>query len=171
LVVFFISRLSLGIVNLKPLLPGRKYFHSLTLHTDQIDVLVLPRRVVPRLADLNPEEVTDLFLSVQHVGKVLEKAYNAQSLTVSIQDGKEAGQSVPHVHVHLIPRKSTDYGGDNDQIYSALEENEKGMKGDMDSKRDEWKNAKDEDREPRTMEEMENEAEWLKGLFTAGSKV
>jgi hypothetical protein len=45
------------------------------------------------------------------------------------------------------------------------------MKGDMDSKRDEWKNAKDEDREPRTMEEMENEAEWLKGLFTAGSKV
>jgi bis(5'-adenosyl)-triphosphatase len=134
-------------------------------------VLVLPRRVVPRLADLNPDEVTDLFLSVQHVGKVLEKAYNAQSLTISIQDGIHAGQSVPHVHVHLIPRKSTDYGGDNDQIYPALEENEKQMKGDMESKRDEWKTAKDEDRKPRSMEEMEKEAEWLKSLFTAGSKM
>ena len=115
--------------------------------------------------------MTDLFLCVQHVGRVLEKAYNAQSLTISIQDGAQAGQSVPHVHVHLIPRKSTDYGGDVDQVYPALEENEKAMKGDMESERDEWKTAKDEDRKPRSMEEMEKEAEWLKGLFTAGSKM
>jgi bis(5'-adenosyl)-triphosphatase len=130
-------------------------------------VLVLPRRVVPRLADLNPEEVTDLFLSVQHVGKVIEKAYNAQSLTISIQDGKEAGQSVAHVHVHLLPRKATDYEGDNDQIYPALEENEKESNGDLDvtDKGDTWKTAKDEDRKPRNMEEMQQEAEWLKGLF------
>jgi bis(5'-adenosyl)-triphosphatase len=106
-------------------------------------------------------------LSVQQVGKVLEKAYNAQSLTISLQDGKEAGQSVPHVHVHLIPRKSTDYGGDNDQIYPALEKNEEELNGDLrsSSEGDEWKVAKDEDRKPRSMEEMEKEAEWLKGLF------
>jgi len=132
-------------------------------------VLVLPRRVVPRLADLDPEEVTDLFLSVQHVGKVLEKAYNGQSLTISIQDGKEAGQSVPHVHVHLIPRKSTDFDGDNDRIYPALEDNEKELEGNLKSEErgSEWRTPKDEDRKPRSMEEMEKEAGWLQGLFKA----
>ena len=132
-------------------------------------MLVLPRRVVPRLADLDPEEVTDLFLSVQHVGKVLEKAYNGQSLTISIQDGKEAGQSVPHVHVHLIPRKSTDFDGDNDRIYPALEDNEKELEGNLKSEErgSEWRTPKDEDRKPRSMEEMEKEAGWLQGLFKA----
>ena len=132
-------------------------------------MLVIPRRVVFRLSDLDPEEVTDLFLSVQHVGKVLEKAYNAQSLTISIQDGKEAGQSVPHVHVHLIPRKSTDFDGDNDRIYPALEENEKELEGNLKSEErgSEWRTPKDEDRKPRSLEVMEKEAEWLRGLFTA----
>lgn len=86
-------------------------------------------------------------------------------MTISIQDGKSAGQSVPHVHVHLIPRKSTDYGGDNDQIYPALEENEQGLKDALELKTSEWTGAKDEDRKPRSMEEMEKEAAWLKGIL------
>lgn len=84
-----------------------------------------------------------------------------------------AGQSVPHVHVHIIPRRSTDYGGDNDQIYPALEENERGMKAGLQA-RDEvkggstgWNGLRDEDRKPRGMEEMEKEASWLKGLMEA----
>lgn len=121
--------------------------------------------MVPRLSDLSSDEVIDLFLSVQQVGRILEKAYNAQSMTISIQDGKSAGQSVPHVHVHLIPRKSTDYGGDNDQIYPALEENEQGLKDALELKTSEWTGAKDEDRKPRSMEEMEKEAAWLKGIL------
>lgn len=55
--IFFRSRRSLGLVNLKPIVPGH--------------VLVIPRRVVPRLADLEEEEVSDLFLSVQTVTRVL----------------------------------------------------------------------------------------------------
>lgn len=141
--------------------------HFCTAAADRVDVLIIPRRVVSRFADLKPEEVTDLFLSVQHVGNVLEKAYHAHSLTISIQDGKQAGQSVPHVHVHLIPRKVTDYEGDNDQIYPALEENEKELKRDMENERDAWRTPKDEDRKPRSMEEMEKEAGWLKGLIKA----
>lgn len=42
-------------------------------------------RVVPRLADLSPVEITDLFLSVQKVGKVIEKEYGGQGLTMSCQ--------------------------------------------------------------------------------------
>ncbi|KXS18826.1 HIT-like protein [Gonapodya prolifera JEL478] len=104
--VFFNSRLSLGIVNLKPLVPGH--------------VLVLPRRVAFRFSDLTHEEVADLFLSVQTIGKVIENQYGGEGLTVAIQDGPAAGQTVKHVHVHIIPRRSGDYPH-NDDIYEDIQ--------------------------------------------------
>ena len=52
------------------------------------------------------EEHADLFQSVRVVSNVLEKYYSADALNIAIQDGKDAGQSVPHVHVHILPRKS-----------------------------------------------------------------
>ena len=48
-------------------------------------MLVLPRRVVPRITDLNADEVSDLFLAVQSVGRAVERAYGAEALTVSVQ--------------------------------------------------------------------------------------
>jgi len=48
-------------------------------------VLVLPRRVVPRIMDLDADEVSDLFLAVQNVGRAVERAYGAEALTVSVQ--------------------------------------------------------------------------------------
>lgn len=53
----------------------------------RLDVLILPQRVVPRLAELSAPEVTDLFLTVQTVGKVIERAYGGSALTVSLQVG------------------------------------------------------------------------------------
>ena len=44
-------------------------------------------RPVPRLADLSSSEITDLFLSVQKIGKVIERVYEGQGLTVSCQVG------------------------------------------------------------------------------------
>lgn len=45
-----------------------------------------------------------MFQSAQTIGKKIEKFHDAESLTITIQDGPEAGQSVPHVHVHVMPR-------------------------------------------------------------------
>ena len=53
--------------------------------------------------------------------KVLKQQYNCDAFNVAVQDGTGAGQSVPHVHIHILPR----YCGDlkrNDDIYNALEE-------------------------------------------------
>jgi len=144
---FFRSPMSFGIVNLKPIIPGH--------------VLVIPRRLVPRLADLQPDEIAGLFLSVQAVGKVIEKAYQAQSLTIACQDGKAAGQSIPHVHIHIIPRKfkNDKFQGANDDIYPAIEKAEKGLP-EMQAL-----HVDNEDRVPRTTEEMEKEAKWLQSFF------
>jgi hypothetical protein len=49
------------------------------------DVLVCPKRIVPRLSALRPDEVADLFLAVQRVAAVVEEAYGGQSCTVSCQ--------------------------------------------------------------------------------------
>lgn len=80
---------------------------------------------------------------------------------------------MPHVHVHLIPRLPTDFEGDNDRIYPALEQNEaelnfamvSGTSGTSGTSGSGWRVPKDEDRKPRGMDEMQAEAEWMAALF------
>lgn len=153
-------------MNLKPILPGH--------------VLVCPNRVVPRVADLTPAETTDLFLTVRKVSRMIERVYGATSLNIAIQDGVDAGQSVPHVHTHIIPRRKADldqYGG-TDAIYSMLD----GEEGDIGRvqrellktnssngstsagtgrRRAGFPAVDNEDRKPRSLEEMEEEARML----------
>jgi len=83
------SGMTVAFVNLKPLKPGH--------------VLVTPVRCMPRLKDLTEDEFRDLFLSVRQVQTILEQHYCAGASKIGIQDGIVAGQSVPHVHVHVIP--------------------------------------------------------------------
>ena len=74
---------------------------------------------MPRFNDLSAAEVQDLFLTVQRVSRMVERVFSASSLNIAIQDGVDAGQSVPHVHAHIIPRKKDDLEekGGTDAIY------------------------------------------------------
>lgn len=74
---------------------------------------------------------------------------------MAVQDGEAAGQSVPHVHCHVIPRTKGDPGG-GDKVHEWLE----GEEGNVGRHQREW--VKYEERKPRTMEEMEKEARWLR---------
>ncbi|ORX42409.1 HIT-like protein [Piromyces finnis] len=142
--IFFNSKYSFGLVNLKPISPGH--------------VLIIPKRVVKRFQDITKEELNDLFESVQIVGKEIEKKYNGKSLTITIQDGPEAGQTVEHVHVHIIPRNKNDWKN-NDDIYDDVDKSEWKSK--------EFKNKVDNDeRKPRSEQEMAEEAAQLRPLFT-----
>ncbi|RJE20296.1 HIT domain protein, partial [Aspergillus sclerotialis] len=107
--VFHQTPLTFALVNLKPILPGH--------------VLVCPRRRIPRVADLTPAETSDLFLTTRRVGRMVERVYGGTSLNIAVQDGVDAGQSVPHVHTHIIPRKSRDleHRGGADAVYEMLD--------------------------------------------------
>ena len=155
------SRLSFGLVNLKPLLPGH--------------ILVCPIRVVPRLSQLNATETADLFNTMKVVSRTLQRVYHASSFNVAVQDGIDAGQSVPHVHVHVIPRRKGDYDdkGGGDRIYDAMggEEGDVGKAFlEMQSIRDEMRRngsrgfagGPDSDRKARSEDEMKREADWLR---------
>lgn len=149
--VFHLTPHSFGLVNLKPLLPGH--------------ILICPLRPLPRLADLSREEITDLFLTVQKVQKTLKRLYKAEAFNVAIQDGEAAGQSVAHVHCHVIPRRNGD-PGEGDKVHEWLEGEEGDVGGHMrqaeSSKREKGEWVKDEDRKARGKEEMEREAGWLR---------
>jgi bis(5'-adenosyl)-triphosphatase len=79
-------------------------------------VLFVPRRVVPRFVQLTPAEVADLWGLAQRCGHALEAHFGASAVTFAIQDGAAAGQTVPHVHIHLLPRTGGDFER-NDEIY------------------------------------------------------
>ncbi|KAJ3152176.1 hypothetical protein HDU89_001395 [Geranomyces variabilis] len=141
--IFFTSPLSLGLVNYKPIVP----------------------RVVQRFADLTREEVSDLYLSAHTIAKKVEAQYKAESLTITIQDGVQAGQTVPHVHVHLIPRRTGDWA-DNNDIYPEIDEKERELGETLKQKTTTKKKViDDENRQQRTPEDMASEAKVLRALF------
>ncbi|XP_026418097.1 bifunctional bis(5'-adenosyl)-triphosphatase/adenylylsulfatase FHIT-like isoform X2 [Papaver somniferum] len=140
--VFYSTKLSFAMVNLRPLLPGH--------------VLVCPRREVKRFVDLTSDETSDLWLTAQKIGGTLEHHHKASSLTFTIQDGPHAGQTVPHVHIHILPRAAGDFEK-NDEIYDALDEKEKELKQKLDL---------DKERKDRSYEDMAQEAAEYRKLFS-----
>ncbi|GBG60253.1 hypothetical protein CBR_g3497 [Chara braunii] len=139
--VFLVTSLSYAFVNLKPVVPGH--------------VLVSPKRVVQRYADLTSAEVVDLWQVAHRIARKLEAHHDATSLTLTIQDSKEAGQAVPHVHVHIVPRKGGDFTP-NDEVYDAIDESEEKLSETLNL---------DKMRQERTPEDMAAEAATLRPLF------
>jgi len=70
--------------------------------------LIIPKRHVGSFFDLAASEV-DAMTSLLKVAKVkLDEEFGPDSYNIGVNDGPAAGQTVPHVHMHLIPR----YKGD-----------------------------------------------------------
>lgn len=73
--------------------------------------LVIPLRPAQRFAELSENERNDLMKGVAHVQHLLGQHFETTDFTVCIHDGPLAGQEVPHVHVHVLPRTQGDGGG------------------------------------------------------------
>ena len=161
--VFAETSLSVGLVNLKPVVPGH--------------VLIVSKRVVPRFHDLTADETADLWSLANRVGHALEERVGATSITFALQDGPQAGQTVPHVHVHVLPRVAGDFA-DNDDIYREVEasgeregerhgeEREDGGDARKESPKQEGRRFDpDAERVARSAAEMATEAAELRTLF------
>ncbi|VDI18572.1 bis(5'-adenosyl)-triphosphatase [Mytilus galloprovincialis] len=142
--VFYKTKLSYAFVNIKPV------FAAILILNFNAHVLVAPLRPAERLCDLSPTEISDVFNTVQTVSNVIKKHFNGTSLTVAVQDGKDAGQTVKHFHVHILPRREQDIPN-NDDIYHELEKHDKVM---LQS-------------DTRSEEEMEKESRELRKYFNS----
>ena len=70
--------------------------------------LVAPKKHFDSFTDLGAEDVAALFEAARKVTLALEKAFSANGMNIGVNNGEVAGQEVPHVHVHVIPRKKGD---------------------------------------------------------------
>ena len=74
--------------------------------------VVIPKKHRTDIFDLPTEEQKQLIPSVQHVMKKIQDVLHPTGFNVGWNNGKVAGQVVPHLHVHIFPRYESD-GGDS----------------------------------------------------------
>ena len=70
--------------------------------------LVVPRRHVASLFDLSPEEQRQLWELTRRTRELLQTELQPDGYTIGLNEGMAAGQSVPHAHIHVIPRRHGD---------------------------------------------------------------
>jgi len=71
-------------------------------------VLIISKRYVSSYFDLTEEEQNNMWHVVNICKAIIQRDYNPDGFNIGINIGEIAGQTVPHVHIHLIPR----YKGD-----------------------------------------------------------
>lgn len=79
-------------------------------------VLVVPRSSVGTLAELDAATLAHLWQVAVRVGSAQREGLGSQAQHFLVNDGREASQSVPHVHIHVIPR----YRGDRWRTVSRM---------------------------------------------------
>lgn len=91
---FYEDDLVLALYAHKPIMPGH--------------CLIIPRRHVERFEFLTKEEIAQMGEVIKKVSKAVEKVFHTSSYLLLQKNGAEAGQTVPHVHFHYIPKKEGD---------------------------------------------------------------
>lgn len=71
-------------------------------------VLIIPRRHVASFFDLAENEQLDMLMLAKRVKGIIDEMYHPDGYNIGVNVGEAAGQSVFHVHMHVIPR----YKGD-----------------------------------------------------------
>lgn len=87
--------------------------------------LVIPKNHYDKVQKMSMQDNSDLFELVRMMARKLESI--SPSVLIAVHNGKESGQEIPHVHVHMIPRYSSDGAGPVHGMFSkrpSLDENE-----------------------------------------------
>lgn len=88
--IVYKTALTFVFTNLRPVLPGH--------------LLISPIRRVQYYHDLTDDERADLLAVADRASKIMRRVLGSDAMQVTLQDGIQAGQTVPHLHIHIIPR-------------------------------------------------------------------
>ena len=70
--------------------------------------LIIPKRHVERLDNLSDAEMIQIFHTIKQVNQAAQKVFGTSAYLIHQKNGHEAGQTVPHVHFHLISKQPGD---------------------------------------------------------------
>ncbi|MFC6719749.1 HIT family protein [Natrialbaceae archaeon GCM10025810] len=99
---------TIAFLDANPLAPG---------HT-----LVIPKEEYERLNDVPDDVAADLYATIHRLVPAVEEAVDADATTVAFNNGEEAGQEVPHVHCHVVPRFEGDGNGPIHGLFGGPED-------------------------------------------------
>jgi histidine triad (HIT) family protein len=85
-----------AILDIHPVAPG---------HT-----MVIPKVHAPTILDLPQPEIGPVFEAVQKVAARLQEVLRPDGFTIGINQGDVSGQTIEHLHIHILPRFRGDQG-------------------------------------------------------------
>ena len=88
---FYEDELAFAMVTYKPIFPGH--------------CLIIPKRHMERFEELTDVEMVAMGRVIRVVDRIVSEVFKTSSYLLLQKNGVEVGQSVPHIHVHYIPRK------------------------------------------------------------------
>jgi histidine triad (HIT) family protein len=80
-------------------------------------VLVVPRAHVATIEDMEAHDAEALFRLVRRLAGPTREAVHADGSTIGVNNGEATGQTIPHVHVHIVPRWKGDGAGSVHTIF------------------------------------------------------
>jgi len=84
----------LAVYNIAPILPG----HS----------LIIPRKHITSIMVLTDDELSEFIRFSRKAIRILMHAFQTEAFNWTLQEKEEAGQTIAHLHIHIVPRKSKD---------------------------------------------------------------
>ena len=95
--------------------------------------LIIPRRHVAEYFEATTEEKAAIWALVDEMKTILDKEYKPDGYNVGVNIGKAAGQSVPHVHIHMIPRYKGDMEDPRGGVRGVIPHKQKYLRKEPDS--------------------------------------
>lgn len=111
---------ALAFLDINPVSPG---------HT-----VVIPKKHAATVLDMDDDAIASLFSLVRQATLQVKNGLNCDGFNIGLNHGRAAGQAIPHMHIHIIPRFNGDGGGSMhsivrnppkesiDQIYAKVRE-------------------------------------------------
>lgn len=106
---FLEKRDFIAVYNIAPILPG----HS----------MIIPKKHSESLFDLSEHQISELFSFAREVTQFLTEVFEGEGFDWSLQENEVAGQSVGHLHLHIVIRKKNDLSSPG-KWYPMIEDNE-----------------------------------------------
>ncbi len=86
--------------------------------------LVIPREHAQDILSIGEEQAAELMKAIRKVAIGVQKATGAKGISISQSNGQMAGQVVPHVHFHVIPRTEAERGMGLESVFPVRKQEE-----------------------------------------------